>query len=462
MTKSKLIILFIWALLSINEADTQLPLFKDGDRVCFIGSSIAMNGANFHNISLFYATRYPEQKVTFLNAGISGDMTDGIINRMESDILASKPNWAVLMLEENDLNPSLYYKSRQNEPGINERKQKALERWLNNADSIVRRLLSVNIKVILETPTIYDQTGDLPSENAFGVNDALKKCTKHLKQLSKKYNLPLVDCWTILNEINKGIQKVDPKKSIIGEDRVHVSQMGYFVMAYQFLKTSPVLKKVSAITIDAKRKKITQQYNCTVSNLVRSNTNLSFTGLGKSLPFPSPQGVIVDSLFPFSNELNEEIVQVKKLPRGKYQLMIDTIITGIFSNEQLKKSINLSHYANTPQYLQASQVLRLFNEYWGYLKKLRQVKYVEYQLMDEQMRQIPLTKENGAALIEKRMEKFKNQKKEYVAYYQRNFNEYLVNKPMEKELLEKAERVFNEIFRANSPVARIYSIKRLD
>ena len=446
----------------VRNGYSQVPVFKNGDRVCFIGSSIAMNGTNFFYINLFYATRYPNIKITFLNSGISGDHTTNILRRLETDILSRQPNWAVLMIEENDLNPSLYYAERQNEPGIMEKRQKALEKWLNNSDTIVQKLLAANINVILQTPTIYDQTGDLPSKNGFGVNDALQQCANHLKQLAKKYTLPLVDCWTILNNINKTIQEKDSKKSIIGNDRVHVSPMGYFVMAYQFLKSSPVLKNVSAITIDKKREKVTQQLNCAVGNLKFDKTNLSFTGEGKSLPFPSPEGVNVDSFFQFTDELNAEIIQVKRLPRGTYRIMIDTFATGTFTNVQLNTGINLSRYKNTPQYVQASEVLRLFDEYWRCLRKLRQVKYVEYQLMDNEMRQTPLTKENGKELIAKRMEKFEDQDKAYVDFYQRNFNEYLINKPMEKELQEKAGQLFNEIYQANKPFAHHYKIERTD
>lgn len=57
----------------------QEPIFRNGDRVCFAGSSIARKGGNFHYINLFYATRYPDRKITFLNGGIGGDISNDTI-----------------------------------------------------------------------------------------------------------------------------------------------------------------------------------------------------------------------------------------------------------------------------------------------------------------------------------------------------------------------------------------------
>lgn len=230
MNKIK-IILFLYLCCFTPGVFSQQPIFQDGDRICFIGSSIAQKGGNFHYINLFYATRYPNIKLTFLNGGIGGDITNGIIDRMDEDILGQKPTWVVMMLEENDLQPGLYYKSRQGEPGIAQKRHEWLNNWMKNADSIIKILKNANVKIILETPTIYDQTAKLPAENGYGVNDSLQKCAAHLKQLAKKYDLPLVDCWTILKQVNEVVQKKDPTKSIIGEDRVHLCPMGYFVMA---------------------------------------------------------------------------------------------------------------------------------------------------------------------------------------------------------------------------------------
>ena len=42
------------------------------------------------------------------NCGVSGDVTSGVLNRMEEDILINNPSHAVIMLGMNDVYRNLY------------------------------------------------------------------------------------------------------------------------------------------------------------------------------------------------------------------------------------------------------------------------------------------------------------------------------------------------------------------
>lgn len=459
MLKSRLIYFLIWFLLSLNEAIAQFPLFKDGDRVCFIGNSITMNG-RFHNyIELYYATRFPDRKIGFFNCGISGDVAGGMLRRMDSDILFHRPTWSVLMVGMNDVGRSQYSKERESEPGIKKKQQEALNRYFRNVDSIVRILMNAKCNIILQTPSIYDQTAKLQTAANVGVNDALGKCAEFLKTLSAKYKLPIVDYWTAMNKINAIVQKKDAANTIVGTDRVHPDVQGHFIMAAQFLKTQQAPGYVSIVNINARKETIKRVEQSSISDIKYDNSILSFSSKGTALPYPMlSKDFNPDSLISFTNGFNKEILKIGSLKKGNYELKIDDVVVGNYSASQLKKDINLATITTTPQYQQAEKVLAILNEYWGYVRKLRQIKYVEYQLMDEQMRRTPLTKENGKELIEKRMEKFKNQEKEYVEFYQSNFNEYLVNKPMEKELLLKSDESFKKIYQINKPVDHKYQV----
>ena len=82
--------------------------FPSGSRVCFVGNSITNNGEFHHNILLYHLTRYPKENVSFFNCGISGDVTSGILSRMDDDILVHQPTHIVLMIGMNDVKRSLY------------------------------------------------------------------------------------------------------------------------------------------------------------------------------------------------------------------------------------------------------------------------------------------------------------------------------------------------------------------
>ena len=459
MAKRKILHVIVWTLLLANEAVAQSSLFNDGDRVCFIGNSITMNGRYHNYIQLYYVTRFPDRKIQFFNCGISGDDSGGILERMESDILIHKPTWTVLMVGMNDVRRSLYSKEREAEPGIKEKRQDALNIYFRNVDSIVSILVNANCKVVLQTPSIYDQTAVLKTPANVGVNDALGKCAAFIKETAKKYNLFVVDYWTRMNVINARVQQKDPGATIVGRDRVHPDVHGHFVMGNEFLKTQQAPAYVSVISIDARKRKIKMGEQCLLDDIKSSNEGISFTSLEASLPYPLlAKDFDPDSLLAFTNSFNKEIVQISKLKKGNYLLKIDTAFIGNYSAKELKEGINLAKITSTPQYQHSEKILNILYEYWGYVRKLRQIKYVEYQLMDEQMREIPLTNENSRELIEKRMEKFKNQEKAYVDFYQRNFNEYLVNKPMEKELLIKAEETFSKVYEVNKPKKHDYQL----
>lgn len=461
MGKSRILYFFVWVVFFTNEAVAQFPLFQDGDRVCFIGNSITMNG-RFHNyIELFYVTRFPEKRIEFYNCGISGDVSGGILRRMDSDILIHKPNWSVLMVGMNDVGRSQYSKERESEPGIKEKQQDALNRYFKNVDSIVRILLQANSKVILQTPSIYDQTAQLTTASMFGVNDALGTCANFLKELSRKYNLMLVDYWTIMNGIYNAIQKINTGATIIGPDRVHPGTEGHFVMAYQFLKTQRLPAYVSEITIQAKKNKIKRAEKVSVSDIKSNSSGLSFSGIEAALPYPLlNEEFNPDSLISFSNDLNKELLRIKSLKKGYYDVMIDSVTIGDYSAWELKKGINLATNIRTPQYQQSANVLKLFTEYWGLVRKLRQIKYVEYQLAGDDLKLFQSAGQDMGKLIEKRMERFKGQPKEYLDFYKRNFEEYLINKPMQNELTDKANTVFIKIHGSNKPTNHFYSIKR--
>jgi hypothetical protein len=91
------------------------------------------------------------------------------------------------MIGMNDVNRDLYSDINKNQPGISERRQKALNVYYENTTRIIERLPAAKSKVIIQTPSIYDQTVKLEAENDYGVNDALKKCALFLQQTANTF-----------------------------------------------------------------------------------------------------------------------------------------------------------------------------------------------------------------------------------------------------------------------------------
>jgi endoglucanase len=97
-------------LLSCNNSESNKTINNDGSfhfeknaRVVFVGNSITHGGMFHNNILLYHVTRFPHKNILTFNCGVSGDVTWGVLDRMEEDILINKPTHAVIMLGMNDV-----------------------------------------------------------------------------------------------------------------------------------------------------------------------------------------------------------------------------------------------------------------------------------------------------------------------------------------------------------------------
>ncbi|PTX10508.1 endoglucanase [Pontibacter mucosus] len=424
--------------------DREDVLFKDGDRVNFIGNSITHSG-EFHNfILLYYATRFPDQRVAFRNAGIWGDNANNFLRRMDSDILAEPAEWSVVMAGMNDVNRALYAASRQHEPDIEARKQRALDDYRGYMEQVIRRLLGSGTKVILQKPSIYDQTGDLPAENMYGVNDALERCTEIIDELARQYNLKVVDYWTILHSLNQQVQAANPKATLISNDRIHPGTVGNFIMAYQFLKDTGAPRFVSEVSIE--RGRLKRCKGCTVTELTATDSLLEFRYLAGSLPFPVPaEAAPALELVPFSQELNTESLRVSHLAPGTYALTIDGTFIRNYTDEELGRGVNLALEQRTPQYKQAVQVQAQASLYRSLQRKLRDIKRVEINYLPAELR------DASFADVRAFIEHLNNSQDPRYTANKALFDSYLVEKPSERETERQLAGVADYIYTINKP-----------
>ncbi|WP_168193939.1 cellulase family glycosylhydrolase [Pontibacter sp. SGAir0037] len=433
--------------------NTDDVIFKKGDRVNFIGNSIT-HGGEFHNfILLYYATRFPEAKITFYNSGIWGDNANSFLQRMDNDILKNPAEWSVVMAGMNDVNRGLYAASRQNEPDIEAKKQRALDDYRGYLEKVIQRLLQANTKIILQKPTIYDQTGTLPAENLFGVNDALQKCTFIIDELALKYNLKVVDYWTILNNLNKQVQVNNPAATLISNDRVHPGSPGNFIMAYQFLKDTGAPKYVA--DIDIAKGELKRCKDCVITAFKASENKIEFTYKAKSLPFPvAAEAESALSLVPFSQELNSELLKIAKLQAGDYALTIDGNFIRNYTSAELNKGVNLALEKRTPQYKQAQKVMAQCIQYRAYQRKLRDIRRVEINYLPKELSNATFSD------IKNYIDNLRNTNDAKYTANKALFDAYLIDKPKETETEQQLAVALEKIYSINKPVEHTFLISR--
>lgn len=447
-----LFLLFLNALLAQNRNDSY---FKNGDKITFIGNSIThgtRSTGRFHNyILLYYATRFPHEKIAVYNAGIWGDNANGMGRRMDDDYGARQANITLVMAGMNDVNRSLYDPARQGEAGIETLKQRALSDYKGYYKTLIQKLLAANSKVILQKPSIYDQTSTVATANMPGVNDALQQCTVIIDELAQEFNLETANYWTILNTLNQQVQQTNPQATLISNDRIHPAADGNFIMAYQLLKTTHAPQYVSNTEIE--HGALSKNEFCTITDLAATSNTVSFKYKAESLPFPVTDEIDrALSLVPFQSELNTERLKVTGLDAGKYGMEIDGKFIAGFTASELAEGINLALLRNTPQYLQALAVKEKTDAHRDLQVELRDIKLIEINYLP---RNLWADFAAAAAYIND----LKDRNVQPYVSQKNRFDAYLINKPNEAALEQELASLTDEIYILNKPTEHTIEIR---
>lgn len=387
----KLLFLFIAACALEAKAQQAPTPFQKGDRVVFVGNSIT-DGGHYHSyIWLYYMTRFPDRRMTFLNAGIGGDVVGQINDRFEDDVLSKKPTVLTLTWGMNDTGYFEWYRS-----DAKDSMPKKIQRSYNNYTLVVEKLKKrSDIKKIFIGGSPYDSSAKFNNKNIYpGKTQALNEVVAFQEQGAKKNGWPFVDFYHPMMTINQREQQHDSTFSLTPGDRIHPDLDGHMVMAYLFLKAQGLGNQpVAIIQIDAATKQVKQALNCTISTITGTSNGVSFGYLAKALPYPldtivrgwGNQRKQSDALkvVPFMKEFNQEVLQLSGLKAGRYDLLMDGEKVGTYDAGQLSAGINLAENPRTPEYQQAIQIREINEERWEIERRLRMYAWMEFSVLKE-------------------------------------------------------------------------------
>ena len=434
--------------------------FQVADRVCFVGDSITKQGGYHAQILLFYATRLPDVRLQMWNCGIAGDTAAGGIKRYDWDIAPHKPTVVSVMMGMNDVGRG-YYAGKNPDKTILERRQQAIDRNVANMDKLVARVTGDGGRVILITPSLYDQTGQQEAECLFGVNDALKACVDGVRQIAKRSGgvVDIIEFNAPMAAINAEWQTKDPAFTVVGKDRVHPGPVGHLVMAYLFLKAQGVPGIVAAMELDAGRKGVVKQQNCRITDVSFTEDRVAFTCLERALPFPiDQQSREALELVPFVSELNQEILQVSHLGRGEYELRIDGKAMLTATSDALARGINLAVVSDTPQYKQVLAVERLVTKRHELQKVIRTYALLKQQFFPDQDNLAPAMERE---ILEKNLEKLKGKDGKWNNYRRTMIESYLKAAGGKAAVEEQCAALMEQIYQANKPQQHRYELVRI-
>lgn len=201
--------------------------FKQGDIVLFQGDSITDAGRVRENpadmgkgyalmTAALFGSTYPEQQVTFLNRGISGNRVKDLQSRWEQDCTALQPSWVSIYIGINDC----WRRYDRNEPTSVEQFEEGYRELL------VRTKEELGAKLIMIEPFVLP----VPEDRKLWREDLDPKINV-VRELAREFGALLVP----LDGIFAQASMLAPS-SFWAPDGVHPSPAGHALIAKAWLK----------------------------------------------------------------------------------------------------------------------------------------------------------------------------------------------------------------------------------
>ncbi|MBX7207829.1 MAG: SGNH/GDSL hydrolase family protein [Verrucomicrobiaceae bacterium] len=395
---------------------------KDGDRFIFIGDSITHQCLYTQFVENFFFTRYPQTRIHFRNAGVSGDRAADALDRFDDDIASFKPTVATVLLGMNDGT----YKNFD---------MPTFETYSKDMLKLMDRLDAIKCRVILMSPTMFDhQAWDAMirqnPEKAKGrdvtnYNAVLAFYGKWAQEVARKRGYQFVDMYGPLNTFTIEERKTDPQFTLI-PDAIHPAIDGQLVMAYSLLKQvgeGGGILGTGARLVDGQWKPSSPQV-ADISG--QPGTTVSYTVKTKALPWVVADAAPIGARFTHAGHtLGQESHIVVGLKSGRYDLLLNGQKVGVFDERMLAVHAEIEDNKESPTHQQARKIFEL--------NKKRNDEAI-HPLRD-------LYSQRKGRL---RNARAKNDMKEFEAWLPEM-------RAKEAELVKKAEAIEDEIYKANQP-----------
>lgn len=204
-------------LMSTTESDIQRK-----KRVIFFGDSITQAGVQpggyITMMGQMLKDQHQDAAYELIGAGIGGNKIYDLYLRMDDDVLAKQPDIVVIYVGVNDV----WHKSSYG-TGTDPDK---FEKFYS---AVITRLQKQNIKVVLCTPAVIGERTDHSNQQ----DGDLNRYSNIIRDLSKKYSLPLVDLRKAFIDHNLRNNPSNKESGILTTDRVHLNDAGNALVAEQ-------------------------------------------------------------------------------------------------------------------------------------------------------------------------------------------------------------------------------------
>lgn len=345
---------------------------KNGDTLVFLGDSITHQCFYTQYVENFFYTRYPERRIRFHNAGVSGDKASDALARFDDDVAAFKPRFVTVLLGMND---GLY----------EDYKAETFAAYAQGMTRTFERIRELGAAAIALSPTLFDYSvvarrRDDPSysfrKRSFSphYNALMAYYGAWLREESMTRSLPFVNLWGPLSDFTTQGRAAEPTFTLV-PDAIHPGPAGHVLMAAAIVEQLRGERRaVGAIQINRVGETWRTGPRSGVDALEGGPERVAFTHTAAALPWviaPQPEsslakwscsqdGALGYELAKAGHRLSNESLRVVGLAPGNYEIRIDGKPIGkAVSHAVLGAKLELQAIVDTPQYRQALQVAML-------------------------------------------------------------------------------------------------------
>jgi lysophospholipase L1-like esterase len=326
--------------------------FEPADRetLVFIGNSITHQCLYTQYVEDYFYTRFPDRRISFRNAGVSGDKARDVLVRFDEDVAAFHPKITTVLIGMNDGEYTSY-------------DQKRFDVYRRDMTKVLDKIEAAGSTAVLMTPTIYDQQVALKGGNwvlpdtarVIHYDAVLAFFGAWVLEQANRRGLGFANLWEPLNRITREQRETDPNFTLI-PDAVHPDANGQLVMALALLRDIRMPAVVSRIELFREGGRwVFRTENGRLGNSRGDKIDFQFTA--NSLPWVVPDEASLG--FRITNAgtvLSREILRVVGLEPGDHKLLIDGRTVGVFHSRQFADGIELQGNKETPEYNQALAV----------------------------------------------------------------------------------------------------------
>jgi len=330
-------ILLFLAFLSARDVRADFKL-RDGDTVVFLGDSITAARQYGKIIENYTLLRFPERKIQFINAGQGGETIKGSLKRLETDVFQRGATVLTVAYGINDI-------------GWGVKADEAhKQEYLSAIGELIDRCKARNVRVFICSAAITAETPDKAE-----VGFLQRMCDEGLAVASAK-GAGTIDVQREMRAIQKRIVEANARQQekakhtrLHAEDGIHLNDLGQMAMAYSILKGLDAPSVVSTAVLDGTSASIIEQEGCRIQDLNQSAGVLTFTRLDHRLPMNLHSLWMLQGIYiPIGDQLNRQVLAVRGLPSGRYEVMADERPLGKWKSEDLNRGINIASATEDP------------------------------------------------------------------------------------------------------------------